>query len=634
MKKKFVSLLLALSLSGTAAVFADNNTTPAAGTAGQQTVKSFDDIKGESYAWAYSYINDMVKRGYIEGYEDNTFRPDSSVTRLEVLALFARAMGVNEKINAPVADLALEQYEDKLDVYKLPWGAKEIAFLMYRDVLNETDLATYLQGELKNQPMPRHEAAVIITKAMGGVAEATKDPGVILDYKDQKDIPSASLQYVAYVTEKGIMNGMEDNTFLPNSSVKRSQMAVMLSRVVDKTDYTFEKVILTEVDTAGRILSVETAAGEEQRMTYLDSAVLKASGEKVLIKDAPIGSEAIITCTDEKAVFIDTFAKITEDAFYATFQSLSSSASGTGVLLQREDTGERRTYGCSDTMSVIFDGTPANLSVLKKGYRVYAELSGGKLERLTGETKTVTITGAQITEITNTPALTITISHADAKYDGKTYEIGEDVAITKGGEKADFSSIYTGDKVTLTTEYGVVTRIQASSTKKTVEGTITSISKSMYDRPKMVIRVNGEDQEYEIPDSIKVTVSGQAATIDDLNLGDVVKLTLSSNAITEIVKTASVTTETGPISGMVTSIVTANKFIVIEYTTSGGVTSSIPVVVRDTTNIMTTKGIKKAMKDLKIGHAVSVYGETGSNGAYTANMIIVDEAASRVVTDK
>lgn len=35
----------------------------------------------------------MAGKGFISGYEDNTFRPDNDVTRLEALSLFARSNG-------------------------------------------------------------------------------------------------------------------------------------------------------------------------------------------------------------------------------------------------------------------------------------------------------------------------------------------------------------------------------------------------------------------------------------------------------------------------------------------------------------------------------------------------------------
>ena len=95
--------------------------------------------------------------------------------------------------------------------------------------------------------MTRGEAAVIITKAMGGEAAATADSAVSLHYKDAREIPTNLLQYVKFVTDEGIMNGIDD-AFCASGTVTRSQIAVMLSRVIERCDYSFRKARINSVD--------------------------------------------------------------------------------------------------------------------------------------------------------------------------------------------------------------------------------------------------------------------------------------------------------------------------------------------------------------------------------------------------
>ncbi len=55
-------------------------------------------------------------------------------------------------------------------------GTDEIAYLMYKGALKKTDLDTYLKDdEKKDTPMKRYEAAIIITKAMGGEEKALSE---------------------------------------------------------------------------------------------------------------------------------------------------------------------------------------------------------------------------------------------------------------------------------------------------------------------------------------------------------------------------------------------------------------------------------------------------------------------------
>lgn len=50
---------------------------------------TFNDIKGH---WAESYINEAVQKGFVQGYPDGTFIPDKSVTRAEFTAMVNKAL--------------------------------------------------------------------------------------------------------------------------------------------------------------------------------------------------------------------------------------------------------------------------------------------------------------------------------------------------------------------------------------------------------------------------------------------------------------------------------------------------------------------------------------------------------------
>lgn len=68
---------------------------------------SFKD-QGSIPAWAKPYIAAAVNSGWITGYADQTFRPDGSITRLEMIAMMIRAldMKTDAKGKAPFTDAA------------------------------------------------------------------------------------------------------------------------------------------------------------------------------------------------------------------------------------------------------------------------------------------------------------------------------------------------------------------------------------------------------------------------------------------------------------------------------------------------------------------------------------------------
>ena len=82
-----LALVLALALVGSGMVFA----------------ASFSDLEGH---WAEEYMLELNELGYLKGYDDNTMRPESSITGATALTLMSRLFDVEEA----ALDLAREEY--------------------------------------------------------------------------------------------------------------------------------------------------------------------------------------------------------------------------------------------------------------------------------------------------------------------------------------------------------------------------------------------------------------------------------------------------------------------------------------------------------------------------------------------
>ena len=193
--------------------------------------------------------------------------------------------------------------------------------------------------------------------------------------------------------------------------------------------------------------------------------------------------------------------------------------------------------------------------------------------------------------------------------------------IGTNGAPSTMDEIYRGDKVTLTLEYGVITKVSATSTSYIKEGTITSITYS--DRPSIVIAINGENQEFEVPSSCTI-VSGQSnATLYDFRVGDRVKVTVESDAVTRIEVVSSAST-TGSITGKVQSINSSYGFISV-LTNESSVAQT--VFCRDNTTkfLNATTGDTMTMKNINEGDTVQVNGSY-SNGAFVAKVVLVTPA--------
>ncbi len=586
---------------------------------------TFSDMNDKEWEWAKSYVEEMADMGLINGYEDGTFRPGNSVTHQEALALFARAMGSANASNDEVNEIALKQYGDILKPYGL-YANEEVAYLLYRGALKTTELDVYLKGSLRDQPMKRYEAAVIITKALGKESEAKNNVLTDLSYTDALDIPIDAINYVYQATKDGIMQGMGNGTFSPNTDVLRSQMAVMLYRTVDKIGLSIETGKLIKVDTATRNITAKDSEGFQYLIGYSDSVVMKVEGTATQYADMPNGVDAVFTYYNDSLVYVDTLTSIPDETVTAIYSGYSNT-SGTlkvSVYKKASGTNDITTYTCANDVSLMYNGSPATINSFVKEDQVELAISRGKVTSISGGPKTVEIKNATVKSVEIDPDFKLTITHADKAYNEKSYNIDSNVIVKKNGTEATFRDIYIGDKVNITTEYGVITKVIATSDSRTVEGTIAQVSISTLES-SITAKVNGEEQTFQVPKSATVLVNGEDGTLYDLRVGDVVKLTIESQAVTKVAITSSTAT-VKQLMGTVTAVNSSYGFITISVAgTDGNVTSETIFADKDVT-VLDINGNKKAFKNVAVGQTVSVVCSFKNGANVASSVIIMSEA--------
>ncbi len=615
MEEIFMNKKITAVLSAAACFAAMIQPVSAAGT--------FTDISGSQYSWCASQIKEMADAGYINGVSDTEFAPDSNITKLQCIALFSRAMGCFDADNTELLELAHEIYADDITACSLPWGDDEIAYMLYKGALIKSDLTTYIKGSVKNEDMSRGEAAIIITKAMGGEAEA-KASAISLSYNDAASIPTNIRPYVQYVTDQGIMNGIDDE-FCASGTVTRAQMAVMLYRAVEKCDYSFERGRFVDIDKDEYTVTVNVK-GEDVSYSYNDSTSFTKLGAVAAISEYEENLPVVIQLSGDTVVSVDAISEQPEQTLTAIYQGYSTL--GTIYQIKVKDSTSSstvKTYTCIEDVPVTYQGSPATIKSLQSGDQVELELSNGKVAAISASEKTTTITGATVTafDIADDGTLTMTISSSSSEYDGKTYPVASDASAKKSNNEVELSSIYVGDKVTLTVKYGVITAVEATSTSSTVSGTIVEVTIS--NSPSITVRVDGKEKTYQVPTDCNITVNQSSGSLYDFRVGDSVTLTTQSSAVTKIqVSTSVINSETGgSVNGSVAAVNTGYGFVSVLME---GYDMPIPVYkTSNNTTVITSAGKSMDFKSINVGDSVECRGTT-SNGAFVATLIIVTPA--------
>ena len=217
--KKIAIIILGMSISLTYVSIGFANT-------------KFNDIKNH---WAENEINEFINAGYINGYNDGTFKPNKKITRAEFVTFTNKLFGFQSSKDIQFTDVSSKD-----------WFYEEIKIAVK---------AGYIKGYENNTFRPnagitREEIANVITSIYN-----SKDVNFnkIEKFKDINKISEWAKSAVEGVVENKYMSGYEDNTFRPQNGATRAEAVSTLSRVpslvnknartllIEKDDYKLKK---------------------------------------------------------------------------------------------------------------------------------------------------------------------------------------------------------------------------------------------------------------------------------------------------------------------------------------------------------------------------------------------------------
>ncbi len=184
---------------------------------------TFTDVANH---WAKDAINDMGSRMVVTGVGSSSYEPERSITRAEFAAIVVRAMGLKKgTTESAFGDVTLTDwfngYVDTATSYSLINGYDSTSF-----------------GP--NDTITREQAMTILARAMKrmglGVDLTDSDASALLaNYTDASLVLDYAKAGVAACIKTGIVSGTTATTLLPQNSVTRAEVAVMVQRLLQKS---------------------------------------------------------------------------------------------------------------------------------------------------------------------------------------------------------------------------------------------------------------------------------------------------------------------------------------------------------------------------------------------------------------
>ncbi|UKS28112.1 S-layer homology domain-containing protein [Paenibacillus sp. HWE-109] len=181
-----------------------------------ETIVKLNDVNNH---WAAVFIDRLVGMKVINGYEDQTFRPENNVTRAEFTSMIVSALGLAVGKDASPSFADTDQIPS--------WAKGYVKAAVDAGIIEGragADGGTYFDADAL---ITRAEMAVMITRVLH-----TTPSGSALSFTDANDIPDWAKSSIAHLVKEEIINGFEDNTFRSNANATRSQAASMIYKLL------------------------------------------------------------------------------------------------------------------------------------------------------------------------------------------------------------------------------------------------------------------------------------------------------------------------------------------------------------------------------------------------------------------
>ncbi len=227
---------------------------------------SYPDVK--SGAWYFSTVMSMTGKGWLAGFEDGTFRPDSVISAAEFVTVAARAAGLSP---SPVSRFS-------------GWAAGHLQAAMERGWFDWDEIPP--DSGAPGEPLSRQLAAKIIMRALL--------PDLRGDYAVQsakiRDFDRLNGRYYEPVLAAyayGVLTGDENGYFSPEGTLTRAAACSVVWRAWEcaqgRTPAGPQNPAPPDVP-SGPVQTVSGGVSENGRLQVIGNRLCSAAGEPVVLR--------------------------------------------------------------------------------------------------------------------------------------------------------------------------------------------------------------------------------------------------------------------------------------------------------------------------------------------------------------
>ena len=185
--------------------------------------KEFEDVPDTH--WAHEYISSLSDQEIVNGYQDGTFRPSGKITRAEFL-----------KLMVSTSILSKPGYEI-LKSNPSIFAKGDKWYSVYVELAKDINPYTY-DDEMLNSAITRLEAVNILNRFASAdgfyLKFKNEEEGsfdeIINTFEDTKEYIEEDQIAISNISRIGLMIGYQDDTFKPNNTMTRAEIATVVYR--------------------------------------------------------------------------------------------------------------------------------------------------------------------------------------------------------------------------------------------------------------------------------------------------------------------------------------------------------------------------------------------------------------------
>ncbi len=523
MKKRLLSLLLVLALALSLALPA-----MAAG---------YSDLEGH---WAEPYMMDLSNRGYLNGYEDGTMRPDNDITACETLVMLSRLYNPDQETRAWIES----DYEAVLKANvpeAFSWAYDELSICLAAGIVTETEL----QKLTLDKPLEKEQLCVFTVRAIQLTDRAAQMAGQPLTFDDAEDISESAWGSVTLLVSLGVIQGDDHNCFGPSGTLTRAVAATIVSRVLGYVDTNglelkiaaYDNVTRTEgifqgVEGSG-VISVCRTDGMMCTYAIPSTAKVTVNGETRALSTQYKGGYIRITEQNGAVVTVDLTSGGETSWVQGELHTRYSSYGDTYITVTDPDTGEDTR--CTTDLDTVFlqDGRSVKLTELLVHSFVTVEMKNGVAQEVTADSAIHEVTGT-ISTLTYGSTVDFCITDKSGTVWDFPLDIKKLPTILRNNAEVGIDRLNIGDEVKVQVKGGDVTSITSDATEETFTGQLTSMVTTADGTVWTIQASNGAVRNLTLDKTVTVHRGDATLRLSDIGINDTVTVKLYGDVITDV----------------------------------------------------------------------------------------------------